>query len=110
MKKPEECRNMEDIRAEIDLIDNKIVELISQRAQYVYNAAKFKKDIVAVRDENRVAAVIDSKRKLAQKYGISPDLIGDIYEKMINFFVNEEIKRWEIEKTHGNMQYSQKGL
>ena len=93
---------MEDIRAEVDLIDNKIVELISWRAQYVYNAAKFKKDIVAVRDENRVAAVIDSKRKLAQEYDISPDLVGDVYETMISFFVNEEIKRWETEKAHGN--------
>ena len=99
---PEECKNMEDIRAEVDLIDNKIVELVSRRAQYVYNAAKFKKDIVAVRDENRVAAVIDSKRKLAQEYDISPDLVGDVYETMISFFVNEEIKIWETEKAHGN--------
>jgi len=102
MKKPEECKNIEDIRAEIDFIDSNIVELISQRAEYVYNAAKFKKDIVAVRDEKRIAAVIDSKIKLAQKFGISPDLIRDIYEKMINFFVNEEIKRWEEEKSHMN--------
>lgn len=102
MKKPEECQNMEDIRTEIDFIDNQIVELISKRAKYVDNAAKFKKDIVAVRDEVRVAAVIDSKRKLAEKYGISPDLIGEIYERMINFFVNEEIKRWELEKSQSN--------
>ena len=99
---PEECKNMEDIRAEVDLIDNKIVELVSRGAQYVYNAAKLKKDIVAVRDENRVAAVIDSKRKLAQRYDISPDLVGDVYETVISFFVNEEIKRWETEKAHGN--------
>jgi len=102
MKKPDECSNMEDIRKEIDLIDDKIVELISKRAKYVDNAAKFKKDKVAVRDKNRVATVINSKKKLAQKYGISPNLIGDIYEKMIDYFVNEEIKRWETETTHGN--------
>lgn len=102
MKKPEECKNMEEIRVEIDEIDNQIVELISKRAKYVDNAAKFKKDKIAVRDEKRVAAVIESKKTLALKYGISPELIGDIYNKMIGYFVNEEIEKWEMEKTHGN--------
>lgn len=98
MKKPEDCENMEDIRLEIDNIDKQIVELISRRSKYVDNAAKFKKDKMAVRDEKRVKSVIDSKKQLAKQHGISPDLIGEIYEKMIGYFVNEEIKKWENEQ------------
>ncbi len=99
MKRPEECKNMIDIRTEIDIIDKQIVELISQRAKYVDCAAKFKKDKTAVRDEKRVEAVIESKKALALEYGISPKLIGGIYRQMIDYFVDEEIKRWEIENT-----------
>jgi len=100
MKKPEQCENIEEIRSEIDIIDNQIVNLISKRAKYVDNAAKFKKDKVAVRNKKRVALVIESKKKLALKYGISPKLIGDIYKKMIDYFINEEIKKWDKEKMY----------
>lgn len=105
MKQPEECKNIEDIRKEIDAIDRNIVELISKRAKYVYRAADFKKDKKAVRDENRVAAVINSKRALATEYGISAELISDIYKTMIDYFVAQEIKEWEKGITHGNNSY-----
>ncbi len=59
---------MTDIRIEIDEIDNSIVKLIAQRAEYVKEASKFKKDEVEVKDFGRVAKVIASKRDLAIKY------------------------------------------
>ncbi len=98
MKQPEECKNIEDIRTAIDIIDKNIVELISERAKYVDRAAIFKKDKIAVRDEKRVEAVIESKKALAREYDISPELIGEIYQKMIDYFINEELKKWEAEK------------
>ena len=42
MKRPEDCMDMQDIRAEIDRIDRLIVERIAERAGYVQAAAKFK--------------------------------------------------------------------
>jgi isochorismate pyruvate lyase len=98
MKEPAACKNMADIRKEIDAIDDQIVQLISRRAEYVYQAAKFKKTIDAVRDEQRVQAVIESKKQLALSYGISPQLIGDIYQTMIDYFVNEEIEKWKRDR------------
>jgi len=98
MKKPEECKNIEDIRHEIDVIDNQIVKLISERAAYVKEAAKFKNSETGVRDEKRVAAVVESKKKLALEYNISPDLIGDIYKRMIDYFVDREIEEWKLNK------------
>lgn len=100
MKKPTECENIEDIRYEIDLIDNQIVKMISERADYVKEAAKFKNSEVAVRDKKRVEAVIESKKQLALKYGVSPELIGDIYKRMIDYFVDKEIEEW---KTNGSL-------
>lgn len=90
---------MEDIRMAIDRIDRDIVSSIALRAKYVTSAAQFKVNKAAVRDEKRVRQVIESKAALAEKEGISPDLISGIYEMMINFFIDEEIKEWEKEKS-----------
>jgi isochorismate pyruvate lyase len=97
MKKAKDCENMIDIRGAIDEIDNKIVELISIRSGYVHEAAKFKKDEKAVRDLDRVKKVIKSKRELAIKYGASPELIGNLYSMMIDYFVSEELKEWKTQ-------------
>jgi isochorismate pyruvate lyase len=100
MKKPHECKNLLDIRSEIDLIDDAIVGLIAKRAEYVKCAAKFKKDEASVYDQKRVATVIESKKQLANKYDVSPELIGKVFSTMIDFFVNEELEVWKsIKKT-----------
>ncbi|BDU50419.1 chorismate mutase [Haliovirga abyssi] len=96
MKKAEECLNMREIRDGIDIIDNEIVKLIANRAKYVKEAAKFKKDEKAVKDSNRVKKVLESKKELAKKYGASPDLIEKIYKMMIDFFINEEMQEWKL--------------
>ena len=86
---------MSEIREVIDVIDHQIVELISSRSQYVQRAAKFKKDENAVRDPARVQQVIESKKELAKKYGVSPELIEKIYRTMIDHFIAEEMKEWK---------------
>ena len=35
MKRPNECRDMQDIRTEIDRIDREIIGLLGRRFQYV---------------------------------------------------------------------------
>ncbi|HQN94368.1 MAG TPA: chorismate mutase [Prolixibacteraceae bacterium] len=97
MKDPEDCKSIEEIRNEIDTIDNQFVKLIAKRAKYVDNAAKFKADVDSVKDEKRVARVIDSRRMLAAEHGVSPELIEDIYRVMIKFFIGEEQKKWEAD-------------
>ncbi len=95
MKKASECQNMIEIRREIDCIDDQIVDLIAKRSEYVKEAAKFKKSEKAVKDIKRVEAVINSKKELAIKYGVSPELIGKLYGMMIEHFVNEEMNEWQ---------------
>ena len=92
------CENMEEIRFAIDSLDHQIVKLIAKRTQYVENAAKFKVDKTAVRDEKRVGEVIASKKELARENGVSAELIGNIYKVMIDHFVSEELKVWDNSK------------
>ena len=44
MKQSNECRNIEDIRKEIDSIDLQIIKFIGKRSDYVRAASKYKKD------------------------------------------------------------------
>ena len=98
MIKPNECQDMGDIRGAIDALDNNIIELMSQRLSYVREASRFKKDETDVRDENRVKEVIESKKKLAIKHNLPPELIAKIYELMIDSFIEEELEEWNKKK------------
>ena len=98
MIEPKQCKNMSDIRNAIDELDNDIVKLISKRSEYVIEASKFKKNETAVRDADRVTAVIESKKELAVKYGVSSELISNIYKMMIDFLIKEELKEWKKQK------------
>jgi len=101
MKEPHTCQNMEEIREAIDTLDHEIVERIAKRSHYVLKASQFKKDLNAVRDSERVKAVIASKKKLAAHYGVSPKLIEILYTEMIDFFIKEEVEAWECHRKKG---------
>ena len=94
MKRPEECQDIDEIRAEIDRLDKGIIQALGERYQYVQAAAKFKKDPLAVQAPERVKAMLDTRREWAEKAGISPDLIESLYKQMVTYFVREEMHRW----------------
>ena len=60
-----ECKNIDEVRANIDLIDREIVKLLSERSKYVRQAAKLKKNTDDVKAPNRVEEVISKVRNLA---------------------------------------------
>lgn len=90
-KKASSCENEEDIRSNIDIIDNQIVSLITQRTEYVKGAAKLKKADSEIQNEPK-EEIITSKKHLAEKYNVSTELIDTICHHMINYFINEKIK------------------
>ena len=67
-KLPEECSNINDIREEIDSIDNKIIELIGLRYNYVKEIVKYKErtkeSIVA---KERYNSVLKEKKTYSKK-------------------------------------------
>lgn len=102
MKTAHECQHLNEVWEAIDRIDHDIIALIARRATYVELAADFKKDEKAVRDKARVEQVIASKRTLAERYRVSPDLVERLYRTMIDFFVAAEMVRWnDVEKPRG---------
>ena len=98
MKAPDECANMEDIRAEIDRIDQDVIALIGVRFQYVQAAAKFKTNKESVKAPERFTAMLRQRRNWAEQEGLSPDVIERMYRDLVEYFINEEMAKWKTEK------------
>ncbi len=86
------CSDLNEVRENINRLDEKIVKLIAERSEYVRQAAAFKKNIESVKASDRVEIIINKVRKLSQEYNLNPDLTESIYRNMINEFVNMELK------------------
>lgn len=89
------CSSLEEVRENIDRIDDNIIQLIAERTEYVRQAAVFKKSESDVRAADRVEAVIAKVREKAQKYGASPDIAETVYRNMINGFINMEMTEYK---------------
>ena len=95
MKKPEECKSINDVREAIDQIDNEIILLLARRALYVYEAVKYKISVKTVRDEERQQKMLTKRKEWARLNNLNPDFIEGLYKYIVEFFVNEEIKEWK---------------
>lgn len=85
------CNSLEEVRANIDRIDDEIIKLIAERGAYVVQASSFKKNEEGVKDTGRVEKVIVKARTKAKQYGADPDMVEAIYREMISGFVNMEM-------------------
>lgn len=92
MKSPNQCANIEDVRNEIDAIDAEIIHLLGRRFDYVKEIIKYKKpNKDAIIAKERYNKVIQIRREWAEKQGLSPDIIEEVYKKLIHYFIDEEL-------------------
>jgi len=85
-----DCASLDEVRASIDDVDGRIVELLAERRAYVLQAARFKASPEAVRVPAREAQVIANVKALAYRAGIEPELVESLYRQMIDGFVRLE--------------------
>lgn len=98
MKTPEQCENIDDIRAEIDRRDRQIVTLLGERLQYVRAASQFKTSEASVRAVERVRSLLEQRRIWASEEGLDPEVIEKMYRDLLNFFIEEELNDWKATK------------
>lgn len=90
-KRPAECGNIADVRNEIDNIDKVIISLLSERFQYVKEVVKYKeKNHGSIEAPERRASMLEDRRAWATEYGLSPDVIEEIYDRLVQYFIEEE--------------------
>ena len=92
---PEQCQNLDEIRAGMDAIDRQIVELIAERVAYVRAAAKFKTSANSVAAPERVRAVLNTRRQWAEQAGLDGGVVETLYRDLVAYCISEEKKQWE---------------
>lgn len=90
-----QCSTLEEARSEIDSVDREIVELIAKRNEYIKQIAHFKTSVEEIKAEERIADVIEHVRAQAISLGLSPNLINDLYVRMIDEMVESEISEFK---------------
>lgn len=83
-----------ELRAEIDTIDERIINLLSKRANLVSAAGKIKKNEQGVRDPKRIEQVIEKVRTQAVATGLDPLIAEEIYRTIIGCFIRTELKEF----------------
>lgn len=91
---PESCRDMAEIRHEIDRIDQQVISLIGERYQFVKAAAKFKKTADQVQANSRFESMLRQRREWAKECGLQPDVIEALYRDLVGWFISEEMTHW----------------
>ena len=94
-----ECSSLEELRTEIDKVDDQIVDLIAERNRYIRQACKFKQSVDEIKADERIDAVINRVRHRALTAGLSPNMITDIYRMMIDEMVEAEIAEFRNTNT-----------
>lgn len=96
MKKPKDCLTIDEIRKEIDTIDEQIIGLLGERFQYVKEIVRFKKDEEDVLARRRYEQVIDIRRSWAIEEGLNPDVIEKVYHMLMQYFIEEQKRMMRI--------------
>jgi isochorismate pyruvate lyase len=91
--------NLEEVRAEIDRIDLKIIRLLAERSFCVQKATQFKNTTEEVKAPDRVRQVIEKSRLRAESFGLNPDIAEAIYRTIINSFIQKEKEEFQKRRT-----------
>ncbi len=95
-KTPEDCQSLEEIRNEIDKIDEHIISLFSERHKYVEEIVRFKHDKDAIIAQERKNQVILQRKIWAGSKGLNADTFEKIYTLLVNSNIEHEMELLKI--------------
>ncbi|MET3897230.1 isochorismate pyruvate lyase [Devosia sp. UYZn731] len=90
LKPPAQCETKEDVRAEIDRVDQALLALFAERHQYVTRMAEIKTDPHEARDPVRIEAIIEKLRTRSLALDLDEDQAELIWRTLIDWNINYE--------------------
>jgi len=93
------CTTLDEAREKIDKVDEEIVKLIAKRNDYIKEIAHFKTSVDEIKADDRIEDVISRVREQAISLGLSPNLINELYVKMIDAMVESEVAEFNNAKS-----------
>ena len=95
---------LEDLRRNIDRVDEVLVRLLNERARCACEVGRLKKELgVDVYQPEREKAVLQHVRDVAAEGPLGPDAIGRLFERII-----DEARRLERRVVHGEADGGEK--
>ena len=82
--------NMEELREEIDLLDNERLSLFAKRFKFIEDAALIKNNINEIRDNARIEKIVSRVRDLAKTNNLSEDIIEELWRFIIELSIKHE--------------------
>lgn len=88
---------LDDLRKDIDRVDEVLVRLLNERARCVCEIGKLKKELgIEVYQPNREKDVLTHVRTVASEGPLGPDAVARLFERII-----DEARRLERRVVHG---------
>ncbi len=97
-KNPKNCTSLEEVRREIDKIDEHIISLFSERHKYVEEIVRFKHDKDAIIAQERKEHVILQRKKWAAKNGLNAETFEKIYTLLVDSNIQHELELLKSKK------------
>ncbi len=92
-KKPTDCVDMSDVRAEIDRLDHVLIDAMAERFSYVERAWQLKSSPEEATVPWRIQQVIDKVKARAEEKEFPPELAEALWRQMIGWFIQYEEKK-----------------
>ncbi len=90
LKSPAQCQTKDEVRVELDRIDQALLALFAERHAYVTRVADLKSDPHEAHDPVRIEAIIGRQRARATELGLDDDQAELIWRTLIDWNVNYE--------------------
>ena len=87
-------KNILKIRKQLDILDNKLLEIIKKRTKLVdivIRNKKFKKDII---DKKRISIILKNITQKSKNKKIDPKITNKIWKSMIKAFIDYEYRNF----------------
>ena len=95
LKMPGSCASMEELRAEIDLLDARLVALLAVRQTYIERAAQLKTGREQVRDPERIEDVVAKVIAEGKRAGLSADIAEPVWRTLIEASIRHECEAFD---------------
>lgn len=83
-------QNMDELRNDINLLDDELLSLFDKRFNLIKDAAFLKSNFKELRDNERIEEVIKRMREKSLTVDLSEDLIEDIWRYIIELSIKYE--------------------
>ena len=92
---PENRKKLNSLRKRLDILDNKLLSLISIRSNIVKDVLKLKNNKSEIVDKKRIAKILNNIKKKSLKKKIDPKITNRIWKNMIFAYIDYERRNFK---------------